>query len=262
MPNFPTKVSLGRSQLAVGPLAVSGGYGVDAHSLRDAFERGVNYFYHGSIRRQGMQQAIREIVANGQRDRLVLALQSYARWGALLKHNFLRGIKQLGVEYADVLLLGLYNRWPSNKLLDRLERMREKGLFRQLAISSHNRPLFLEFARDPRFSIFHIRYNAAHPGAERDLFPSLPSEQRAGTVAFTATCWGKLLNPKLMPQGQAPMRARDCYRFVLTNQDFNMCMTGPKNADQMQEALSALEEGPCSTEELERFTSIGRHVHG
>jgi aryl-alcohol dehydrogenase-like predicted oxidoreductase len=241
---------------------VAGGMGVDALSLRQAFERGVNYFYHGSLRRKGMQQAVREIVANRQRDRLVLVLQSYARWGALLERNFVRGLKQLNLDYADVLLLGMYDRWPSGALLDRLERMREKGLFRQLAISSHNRPRFVEYASDPRFSILHIRYNAAHPGAERDVFPNLAGEPRPGTVAYTATCWGRLLDPKRMPKGEAPMRPRDCYRFVLTNGDFNVCMTGPRNADEMREALLALEEGPCSADELERFRRIGQHVHG
>ena len=108
----------------------------------------------------------------------------------------------------------------------------------------------------------HIRYNAAHPGAARDVFPNLPREQRPGTVAYTATCWGRLLDPKRMPKGEAPMRARDCYRFVLTNGDFNVCMTGPRNAEEMQEALLALEAGPCSAEELERFARIGQHVHG
>jgi hypothetical protein len=134
MPAFPTQVRLGRTQLDVGPLAVSGGYGVQAPALREAFERGVNYFYHGSFRRAGMRQAVREIVANGQRERLVLVLQSYSRWGSLLERNFVRGLKQLNLEYADVLLLGMFNGWPSPKLLERVERMRQRCLFRYLAI--------------------------------------------------------------------------------------------------------------------------------
>jgi aryl-alcohol dehydrogenase-like predicted oxidoreductase len=209
-----------------------------------------------------MQQAIREIVANGQRERLVLVLQSYSRWGGLLEHTFVRGLRQLNVEYADVLLLGLFNGWPSPKLLDRVEQLRKKGLFRQLAISSHARPRFVEFASDPRFSILHVRYNAAHPGAEQDIFPKLAEGPRPGFVAYTATSWGRLLKPGSMPAGEAPMRARDCYRFVLTNPNFNVCMTGPRDAAQMKEALAALDEGPCSAEEMDRFRRIGRLVHG
>lgn len=262
MAAFPNAVRLGRSQLQVGPLGVAGGYGVDAAALRAAFDRGVNYFYHGSMRRDGMTQAIKEIVANGQRDKLVVALQSYTRWGFWLERSLLAGLKRLGVEYADVLLLGMFGGMPSPGMMDRVEKLREKGLFRHLAISSHKRSQFVEFAQDSRFDILHVRYSAAHPGAESDVFPHLAAENRPGIVAYTATAWGKLLDAKRMPQGQAPLRARDCYRFVLTNGDFNVSMTGPKNAEQMREALAALDEGPCSADELERFRRIGQHVHG
>ena len=37
-----------------------------------------------------------------------------------------------------------------------------------------------------------IRYNAAHPGAEQDVFPHLAARQPA-VVAYTATSWRKLL---------------------------------------------------------------------
>ena len=33
-----------------------------------------------------------------------------------------------------------------------------------------------------------IRYNAAHPGAERDIFPHLEA-RRPAVVAYTATSW-------------------------------------------------------------------------
>ena len=199
MAAFASSVNLGRTGLAVGPLAVAGGYGVDAPALREAFERGVNYFYHGSLRRRGMQQAVREIVTSGQRERLVLVLQSYSRWGKLLEWNFTRGLRQLRVEYADVMLLGLHNHWPSPELLEHVERMRERGLFKHLAISSHNRRRFVEYAADPRFSLLHVRYNAAHPGVEADVFPQLSELGRPGIVAFTATYWGRLLDPRRMP---------------------------------------------------------------
>jgi aryl-alcohol dehydrogenase-like predicted oxidoreductase len=57
------------------------------------------------------------------------------------------------------------------------------------------------------------------------------------------------------------MRGRDAYRFVLSNPDFNLCMTGPKNAEQMDEALAALDEGPLSPEENERIRRLGRHLY-
>jgi aryl-alcohol dehydrogenase-like predicted oxidoreductase len=244
----------------VGPLGAAGGYGVDAGSLGKAFDRGVNYFYHGSRRAGGMRQAIRDLVAAGKRDELVIVLQSYARMASFLERSVTRGLADLGVERADVLLLGWYSQIPE-KMVERAGRLREKGMFRHLAISGHRRPSFVAFAADPRLSILHLRYNAAHTGAETEVFPHLPPEGRPGAVAYTATRWGTLLQPKRMPPGQPPLRARDAYRFVLSNPDFNVCICGPRNAAEMDEALAALDAGPLVPEEAERIRAVGRYVH-
>jgi aryl-alcohol dehydrogenase-like predicted oxidoreductase len=262
MAPFPHRVQLGRTGLSVGPLGVAGGYGVDARSLRSAFDRGVNYWYHGSFRRDAMAQAIREITAAGQRDQLVVLLQSYTRWPLFLERSFKAGLQQLGLDHADVLLLGWYNGKPWESVLERAVRLREQGLVRHLAISGHHRPAFVDFAADARYGILHLRYGPAHPGAERDVFPHLAPQGRPGVVAYTATSWGQLLNPRRMPPGEPTLRARDVYRFVLTNPDFQVCMTGPKDAAQMDEALATLDAGPLDAAEMERVRRIGAHVHG
>ncbi len=261
MGSFPDRVVLGRSGSSVGPLGVSGGYGVGSAALLRAFDRGVNYFYHGSRRREGMARAIRELVAAGRRDELVVVLQSYARTAGLLERSFARGLAQLGIECADVLLLGWYSSPPPERLLARAERMVERGMARHIAISAHRRPAFVRYAGDARFAVLHIRYNAAHTGAETDVFPHLAPNGRPGTVAYTATRWGSLLKRGAMPPGEAPLRARDCYRFVLSNPQFNVCMTGPRDDAEMDEALAALGEGPLSPEEDTRIRRVGRFVH-
>jgi aryl-alcohol dehydrogenase-like predicted oxidoreductase len=261
MPSFPDRVVLGRTGLQAGPLGVSGGYGVDKASLLKAFDRGVNYFYHGSRRVSGMTAAVRELVSAGHRHELVIVLQSYARWPAFMERTFKSGLKLLGIDHADVLLLGWYNHAPSEGIFETALKMRKSGLFKHLAISSHHRPSFTDYARDDRIGALHIRYNAAHSGAEKDVFPHLSKENRPGVVAYTATRWGQLMKQKKMPKGETPLRARDCYRFVLSNPDFQVCMTGPKNREQMDEALCALDEGPLSTEEMARIRRIGEYVH-
>jgi aryl-alcohol dehydrogenase-like predicted oxidoreductase len=258
---FDKRVTLGRTGLSVGPLAVSGGYGVDASSLREAFDRGVNYWYHGSFRRPAMTEAVRALVAAGKRDELVLTLQSYTRWAWFLEKSVERGLRALNTDHADVLLLGWFNRAPSERLMERVERLRARGLFRFVAVSSHERSLFPKLAADPRIDLLHVRYNAAHDGAERDVFPLMAPGPRPGIVAYTATSWGQLLDPTRMPAGEAPLRARDCYRFVLSNPDFNVCMTGPADGAQMREALAALDEGPLSADEMARARRIGAAVH-
>jgi len=41
----------------------------------------------------------------------------------------------------------------------------------------------------------------------------------------------------------------------------DVCMCGPKNTDQMREALRTLELGPLNEEELKRMREIGAFVH-
>ena len=261
MPAFPHRVTFGQTGLSVGTLGVSGGYGIDDKSLLRAFERGVNYWYHGSLPRKGMTAAIKQIVASGKRDELVVVLQCYVSWPWYLERTLRKELRLLGIDHCDVLLLGWYNKSPPEKILERADSLRGKGMFRHLAVSSHNRPAFVEFAKDARYGALHIRYNAAHTGAERDVFPHFPAESRPGTVAYTATRWGSLLKAKNAPKGESPMRGRDAYRFVLSNPDFNVCMTGPSDAAELDESLAALAEGPLSPEENERIRRLGRHVY-
>ena len=110
--------------------------------------------------------------------------------------------------------------------------------------------------------MLHVRYNAAHRGAEREVFPFLPAEGAPGVVSYTNTRWGDLLAVRNMPAGQAPPRASDCYRFALSDPHVQVALCGPASDGQMKEALHALEAGPLDQEELARLRLIGDHVHG
>jgi aryl-alcohol dehydrogenase-like predicted oxidoreductase len=120
----------------------------------------------------------------------------------------------------------------------------------------------VRLASDPRVDSIMLRYSAAHPGAEREVFPSLGSreERRVGVVAYTATRWGMLLDPKRTPKGEATPRASDCYRFAMSDDHVDVCVTGPKNAEELDEALQAIERGPMSADELAWMKRVGAAV--
>ena len=231
-------------------------------AFEEAFDKGCNYFYWGSMRKSNMREAIKNICAQGKRDELVVLIQSYSRSALLMESFFEKALRTLALDHVDILLMGWHNKRPGQKLLDKAMAMKERGLFRFLALSGHNRKLFPELAREGLFDLFHVRYNAAHRGAEQETFPFLPVVGRPGIVTYTATRWGRLLNPRKMPPGEVPPSASDCYRFSLSNQAVDVCLCGPKDEAQMKEALKTLELGPLNQEEMERMRKIGDYLHG
>lgn len=258
--DFSKPVSLGKTELRAGRLGVGSGYGAPAAAYEEAFENGCNYFYWTS-RRAGMCHAVKNICGQGKRDRLIIAIQSYSRSALLMEIFTKKALKSLGLNEVDIFLLGWHQRRPSPRLIDKALQMKKRGYFRFLGMSGHNRSLFPEMVKLGVFDIFHIRYNAAHRGAETETFPYLKGDNRPGIVTYTATRWGQLLNSKKMPDGELPLSAADCYRFVLSNPAVDVCLCGPKNRKQMQEALQTLNAGPLDEHELERIKRLGDAVH-
>ena len=260
--DFQEKRLLGRTGLKVGPLGLASSFGAPASAFEEAFDRGCNYFYWGSLRRKGMREAIKNLCGRGKRDDMVIVVQSYSRSASLMKAFFKKALDSLGLDSADILLLGWYNKPPSEKIMDKALKMKEKGLFRFLGLSGHNRSLFPSLARSGDFDLFHVRYNAVHRGAEEEIFPHMKGEDRPGIGSYTATRWGQLLNPKKMPPGEAPPSATDCYRFVLSNPGVDVCMCGPRDQTQMREDLRTLDLGPLDPVEMERMRKITDYIHG
>jgi predicted aldo/keto reductase-like oxidoreductase len=257
---------LGRTGLKVGRLGIASGYKAPTAAIEEAFERGCNYFTWGTVIKgyvPGMTEALKTIVAKGQRDRLVLAAFTYAHNTFLTEKLLARGLRSAGLGHADVLILGYFARRPSRRLIDGALRLKEKGLVRFIGLSSHNRKLLGKLAGEGEFDVMHLRYNAVHRGAEADIFPVLPKEaaKRPGTVSFTATSWGQLLKVKKMPHGEKPATAADCYRFVLSNPAVDVCMSGTKTTDEMRQNLAVLEGGPMTAAELERMRRIGDFIY-
>ncbi len=129
-------------------------------------------------------------------------------------------------------------------------------------VSSHWRPTLVDLGADPRVDALMIRYNAAHPGAETEVFPSLTANgiRRVGIASYTATRWGYLLDEKKMPPGEKTPRASDCYRFVLSNPHVDVCSIGPSNGAELDEALETTERGPMSPDEIAWMKRVGAFV--
>jgi len=262
--NFLSPTTLGHTGLQVGRLGLASSYGAPAQAFEEAFERGCNYFVWNSFmkgRSKEMQTAIRNIIKAGKRDQLVIALHSYGHNRILNKFFLQKSLRMLGVETIEVMLLGYYSWKPASPTLHSALKLKEQGLVKHIGLTGHNRKLIARLAGEGEIDVFHTRYNAVHTGAEKDIFPHLNKSANPGMVAFTATSWGQLLDPRRMPAGQAPLKASDCYRFALSNPYIDVCLTAPKTREQMRENLETLNLGPLNQEEMQRIREIGQYVY-
>jgi len=254
------RVTLGRTGLSVSPIGIASSYGTNEAMVEEAVDRGVNYLYWGALRTKKMGRGIRNIVRR-KRDDLVIVSHTTTRSPSTLSKVVLKSLRQLGVDCLDVLLLGWHNKRPDARLLDHVSKLKHDGLIRFSALSGHDRHLFPALEKDKQIDIFHVRYNAAHRGAEREILDQIPQQDGPGVVSFTNTRWGSLLKPSNMPPGESPPSAADCYRFVLAHPKVHVAVCGPNSMEQLKEDLEALELGPMSEEELDRVRRIGDHVY-
>ena len=262
--NFSDHTTLGRTGLSVSRLGFGASYPAPAEALEKAFhERGANFFLWGSGRRAPMRDALRNL-SKSHRDQVVIAFQTYDKGGVVMRHFHEKGLRRLGVDHVDLLLLSWMRGLPRGRMLDTALKLKEEGKVRYLGISTHDRPLASRIAADPESPIdaIMVRYNAANVGAELDIFPHIPEDNAPGVIAFTATRWGQLVSPKKMPPGEEPLTASDCYRFALSSGAVDVCLTGPKTVVELEGGMKTMDLGPLSDDEMERVRRIGKYVYG
>jgi aryl-alcohol dehydrogenase-like predicted oxidoreductase len=249
---------LGRAVHRVG---ISASFGLDERGLEAAFDRGLQYVFWNPT-----AAALTRVLARlkpGQRERLVIATgPSLGFLASSLRHRVERALKVLNSDYIDVLQLYWLGRMSAYRqpVIEEMLRLKEEGKVRVLGASIHDRPRAGELAESGPLDLLMIRYNAAHPGAETDIFPHL-TKRRPAVIAYTATAWRQLLTK---PAGWSGSIATpgDCYRFCLSNPHVDIVLMGVRTLDELDENLHSLERGPLGDAEMQRIRAFGRAVHG
>jgi predicted aldo/keto reductase-like oxidoreductase len=250
-----TRARLG---VRVSRLGLAPSYGVAARSVDEAFERGVDFFFWGAIRRWGFGLALRKLVRRHP-GRVVVAIQSFTDSAFWLARSVDVARARLGVDAIDLLCLAYRNTALDARVWEAALELRARGRVRALMVSSHDRPVLVSLTGRDGLDAIMARYSAAHRGAEAAVFPAAVTAGK-GVLAYTATRWGSLLDPAAIPAGERPPRASDCYRFALSHDAIDACLIGPASQAELREALVALERGPMTQEERAWMIRVGDGV--
>lgn len=259
---LPRRV-LGRSGLSVSRLGLAGSYGIDADGVERAFhELGINYFFV-LPKMTGVAEGVRRLCRAGYRDRIVVASGASIPFGWSVTREWEGVCRGLELEYIDVFhLFWVQAHWyVTGKTWPAMQKLKESGKARALAISCHDRPMARTLVDELGLDALMIRYNAAHRGAEGEIFSSLPAEAEArpGIIAYTATRWGMLLKP----QGDLPaMSAPECYRFALMHPAVDVVLCGAQNYEELEENAAGVRAGSLPPERLAEIKRFGDAVRG
>ncbi len=239
-------------------LGLSASFGLDEAGFREALER-IQYVL--LVHRTPLRP-LREALARDRARYVIAAGPALGYFGGSVRRRVEGLLRTLGTDYIDVLQLYWLGKMSAftRGVQDEMVKLREEGKVRVLGTSIHDRPRAGRLAQDSILDLLMIRYNAAHPGAERDVFPHL-EKRRPAVVAYTATSWRRLLRA---PKGWTGpvMTAGDCYRFCLASPHVDVVLTGPRDVAELRENLASVDRGPPSPEELGWMRRFGEAVHG
>lgn len=261
-PDFE-RAPLGKLGTPVCRIGLSATYRPGRATIRKAIDEGINYFFFYGFDSQ-MTGVLRDVLP-GRRDRFVLATGAY---NFILGHQNLRRtlekrLRQTRADYIDVFhFLGVTKpKHFTPQVRDELQAVRESGLVRAVSISCHDRKFAVKLAGEGALDAMMIRYNAAHRGAETEIFPELP-ETNPAVVSYTATRWGRLIRrPRGYPKDGRIPTAGMCYRFALSNPAVHVCLMAPSNLRQFEQNLAEVRRGPLADDEMRFMREFGDVVH-
>ena len=242
-------------------IGLAGNFGIDEKTYAAALERGLKYVVW-TPKMKKVTPALKAALKKDRESIVVSTGPTFSFFGGSLRSSTEQILKILDIEYIDVLQQFWLGKTSARTqgTIDALHELKESGKVRCIGTSIHDRERAGQLAREQAFDMLMVRYNAAHPGAETDIFPHVEPQSTA-VVAYTATRWRKLLKRPRKWDGRIPTAA-DCYRFCLHHQAVDLTLMGVNGEQQLRDNLDGLDKGPMDEDEIKWMREFGRVVHG
>jgi aryl-alcohol dehydrogenase-like predicted oxidoreductase len=283
---------LGRTDLTVSCLGIGGGGAISSEDTLYAFDRGINYFFYSSdlhhFLYRSMAGALRQLCGRGSavRDKVVLATVTYIKNPEVALSALFDQFHELGIDYIDILFWGWIGRRDESafneclnlspdlrgpntvyqrtleKMMGASERLKKMGAVRYIGASFHDLDLANQWLDSPLLDVVMVRHNAAHRSAQRQVFNCLDAEnpQRPGVSTFKSTgshsgvLWDA---PASLPAGCWIPTVPDLYRYSLSQNCVDVCLTGMRSRQEIDEAIAAIPQGKLTPTELDYLDLYG-----
>lgn len=259
VPQTALRRPLGSTGLMVSPLAISGVTDLPPRSLARALTAGVNLFFW----EPGYEALTR--FARDHRQQMVIVTGSYEGDRDSITADVERALRRLRTDCLDVFLL-FWVRSPerlSDEVRETLETLKREGKFRACGFSTHDRGLAESAIRGGAsgWDVLMTRHSAAHPGAERSLFP-LCAELGTGLLTFSATSYGRLLqSPGRTSPQLTRITAVDCYRYSLAQPGVAAVVSAPRYPSELTDNLAVMSDSTLSEQTRQALLQHGESVH-
>jgi predicted aldo/keto reductase-like oxidoreductase len=227
-------------------LATRGNTHLRMEDVEHAISRGVNYL-NWCGHPDGLSRAVARL--GSARSRIVVAAQFQARSARDADREFASMLGELNTGYIDVLTLYYVEsqaEWDEliapGGAWEYLVEQKWGGRVKMIGLTTHQRPLAAQWAPSGKLDLLMVRYNAAHRGAEREVFP-IAQQQGIPVVTFTGLRWKALLaHTAEDPPGFSPPSAVECYRFCLANPAVAVALAAPGNRSELDQDLTLLDD--------------------
>jgi predicted aldo/keto reductase-like oxidoreductase len=246
-------------------LATRGETQLQADDIYYALEHGINFLNWCGVP-DGLRDAIAKL--GSRRSEVIVCVQFEARTEREAARELRHLLSELHTDYLDVLTFYYVEEqteWQEivgpGGALQFCRRAQRDRQVRLLGLTSHQRPLAALAAQSGLLDLLMIRYNAAHRGAEQEIFP-ITLSRGMPVVAYTCLRWGALLGTTPEdPPGFVVPPAPAWYRFVLQNPSVAVALMAPDNRAELEENLAVLQTaGPLAAKEFDRMAAHGQRV--
>nr|AVH79530.1 oxidoreductase of the aldo/keto reductase family-like protein [Synechocystis sp. PCC 9413] len=290
--DFPFYRQLGRTDLTVSCLGLGGGGAISSEDTLYAFDRGINYFFYSSdlhhFLYRSMSGALKQLCGRGStlRDKVVLATVTYIKNPEVALSALYDQFQELGIDYIDVLFWGwidgrdasafsdclalspdirgansVYQR-TLEKMVGTSERLKKTGAVRYIGASFHDLNLANQWLNSPLLDVVMVRHNPAHRSAQKQVFNCLNADNlaRPGVSTFksTGSHSGALWDvPATLPDGCWIPSVPDLYRYSLSQNCVDVCLTGMRSQSEIDAAIAGISQGKLNQAELDYLAIYG-----